>query len=122
MSVPSTANANTDENGHHCNDNTKRDQKLNLSWEKIISNDTSLRPRNIVTITFTQSVEKRNYGISRITGEFELKDKELYNEESIKPEIFQNRNVLTLDSEPWYHLAKNDETMFISPNNRSFSS
>ena len=122
IDVPSTAKAMKDDDEHQCSSNdTKRDQKLTLYWEKRISKVSSKSLYNTVTITFTQSMEKHNYGISRIRGEFEILDESLYERGSLKDKTQQNKNLLTLDSEPWYHFAKNDNMMFISPNNRSFS-
>jgi len=121
IEVPSTANAMKDDKEHHCSNNTKRDQKLTLFWEKRISNVAPKTLYNTITITFTESIEKHNYGISRIRGEFELNDELLYKKEILKHQRHQNKHLLTLDSEPWYHYAKTDQMMFISPNNRSFS-
>jgi len=121
INVPSTANVMNDDREHQCSNNTKRDQKLTLFWEKRISNVVPKTLYNTITITFTQSIEKHEYGISRIRGEFELNDELLYKKEHIKHQRHQNKHLLTLDSEPWYHYAQNDQMMFISPSNRSFS-
>jgi len=121
INVPSTAKVVSDDKEHQCSNITKRDQKLTLYWEKRISNVAPKTLYNTITITFTQSIEKHNYGISRIRGEFELNDELLYKKEILKHQRHQNKHLLTLDSEPWYHYAKNDQMMFISPNNRSFS-
>ena len=121
IGVPSTAKAMKDNGEHQCSNNTKRDQKLTLYWEERISKASSKTLYNTVTITFTQSMEKHTYGISRIRGEFEILDESLYERGRLKDKTQQNKNLLTLDSEPWYHFAKNDNMMFISPNNRSFS-
>lgn len=121
IGVPYTAIAMKDDDEHQCSNNTKRDQKLTLYWEKRISKASAKTLYNTVTITFTQSMEKHTYGISRIRAEFEILDESLYERGRLKDKTQQNKNLLTLDSEPWYHFAKNDNMMFISPNNRSFS-
>ena len=53
IKVPSTANVMNHDKEHQCSNNTKRDQKLTLFWEKRISNVAPKTLYSTITITFT---------------------------------------------------------------------
>jgi len=113
INLPTSAVADKDQNGTLCSTDVKNVQTLTLSWNENQKNDTEILLHRFVQIQFKRMENSSYYGISSISGEFDIATYGQNDTYEAQPDSYMS--IVTFNSK------NNGKLILKTPQNNSYS-